>query len=174
MTISRYQLENSSQNRRYTTMRASEIRYLANRSFTSSFVVRSFASNQAVASLLALGCSPSTTSHPFTNLKAFQILLLKFRPCSHRLSSKRMSLPAGALSIIPIRTPSAPYWSISEMGSGELPRLLLILRPSLSRTMPVKYTCLKGICPLYSYPAMIMRATQKKMMSGPVIRSAVG
>ena len=53
-------------------------------------------------------------------------------------SSKRISLPAGAASIIPIRTPSAPYLSISSNGSGELPSDFDILRPSLSRTIPVK------------------------------------
>ena len=47
-------------------------------------------------------------------------------------------LPAGAESIMPMRTPSAPYFSIRPMGSGELPRLFDILRPSLSRTIPVK------------------------------------
>ena len=97
-----------------------------------------------------LGCSISAVSQPLTRRKAFHILLLKLRPCSQRLSSKRMSLPAGALSIIPIRTPSAPNLSIRSNGSGELPRLLLILRPSLSRTIPVKYTCLNGILPRYS------------------------
>ena len=42
----------------------------------------------------------SETSKLFMNLKEFQILLQKLRPCSHRLSSKRISLPAGAESII--------------------------------------------------------------------------
>ena len=46
----------------------------------------------------------------------------KFRPCSHKDSSKSMSLPAGALSISPIRTPSVPYFSINSMGSGLFPK----------------------------------------------------
>ena len=173
-TISRYQLENSSQKSRYTAMRASEMRYFENKSFNSSLVWRSLASNHWQAIRLASGCGWSLTSQPLTSLNAFQILLLKLRPCSHSASSKRISLPAGAESIMPIRTPSAPYCSINSMGSGELPSDFDILRPSLSRTIPVKYTFLKGILPRYSYPAIIIRATQKKIMSGPVTRSLVG
>ncbi len=136
--ISRYQLENSSQNRRYTAISASEMRYFLNRSSTSALVCFSFASNHCVAVALAAGCPHSATCHPFTSRKAFHILLLKLRPCSQRPSSNSMSLPAGADSIIPILTPSAPYLSISISGSGEFPRLFDILRPSLSRTIPVK------------------------------------
>ena len=174
LTISRYQLENSSQNRRYTTISASDMRYFLNKSSSSALVSLILASNHLTAILLTLGCLLSAISQPFTRRKAFHILLLKFRPCSQRFSSNKISLPAGAESIIPIRTPSAPNLSISSNGSGLLPRLLLILRPSLSRTMPVKYTFLKGIVPRYSYPAIIMRATQKKIISGPVTRSDVG
>ena len=155
-------------------MSASEIRYFLNRSSISALVSLSLASNQLTAILLASGCSASTVCHPFTSRNAFHILLLKLRPCSQRLSSKRMSLPAGAESIMPMRTPSAPNFSISSMGSGELPRLFDILRPSLSRTIPVKYTFLNGNLPMYSSPAIIIRATQKKMMSGAVTRSLVG
>ena len=155
-------------------MRASEIRYFLKWSSSSTFTAFSLASNHSTAMRLASGCSASTVSQPLTRRKAFHILLLKLRPCSHKLSSKRMSLPAGAESIIPMRTPSAPNFSMSSMGSGELPRLLDILRPSLSRTIPVKYTFLNGNLPIYSSPAMIIRATQKKIMSGPVTRSLVG
>lgn len=64
-------------------------------------------------------------------------------------------------------------------GSGELPRLLDILRPCMSRIIPVKYTFLNGMRELIvpgrnSSPAIIIRATQKNMMSGPVTRSVVG
>jgi hypothetical protein len=38
----------------------------------------------------------------------------------------------------------------------------------------VKNTFLNGSSPAKRKPAMIMRATQKKMMSGPVTRSVVG
>ena len=40
--------------------------------------------------------------------------------------------------------------------------------------IPVKYTCRKGTSRMYSSPAMIIRATQKKMMSGPVTSALVG
>ena len=141
---------------------------------SSALVVLNFASNHLIAILFTSGCSISATSHPFISLNAFHILLLKLRPCSHRLSSNKISFPAGAESIMPIRTPSAPNLSISSIGSGLFPRLLLIFRPSLSRTIPVKYTFLNGILPRYSYPAIIILATQKNIISGPVTRSDVG
>ena len=55
-----------------------------------------------------------------------------------------------------------------------MPRVLDILRPCLSRTIPVKYTLRKGTLAINSLPAMTILATQKKMMSGPVTRSLVG
>ena len=85
-----------------------------------------------------------------------------------------MSLPAEAHSSMPSRTASAPYFSMRSSGLGLLPRVLDILRPILSRTMPVKYTLRNGTSCMNSSPAMIMRATQKKMMSGAVTRSLVG
>ena len=173
LIISRYQLENSSQNNLYTTINASEMRYLLKRSFNSALACFNLASNQATAILFA-SFSKSATSQPFTRRKAFQILLLKLRPCSQSASSNKISFPAGAESIIPIRTPSAPNLSMSSNGSGELPNDLDILRPSLSRTIPVKYTFLKGNLPMYSSPAIIIRATQKKIISGAVTRSLVG
>jgi hypothetical protein len=112
---------------------------------------------------------------------AFQSLLQKFFPLSMRSSWKRMSCPCGAIDTMPKRRPSAPYLAIRSSGSGELPSDFDILRPCWSRMMPVKYTCLNGIrfssgCPGFvnSRPAMIMRATQKKMMSGPVTSVVVG
>ena len=131
-------------------MRASLRRYLLNRSFISADTLTNRLSNHSVASLAYSGCSMSATCQPFTRRKAFHILLLKLRPCSHSASSNKISFPAGAASIIPIRTPSAPYLSIRSSGSGELPSDLDILRPILSRTIPVKYTFLNGISPIYS------------------------
>ena len=55
-----------------------------------------------------------------------------------------------------------------------LPRDLDILRPCLSRTRVVMQTSRKGALPVNSRPAMIIRATQKKMMSKPVTRVLVG
>ena len=52
---------------------------------------------------------------------AFQSLLQKLRPSSICFSSKRMSCPAGAMRIMPKRSPSAPYFAIRSSGSGELP-----------------------------------------------------
>ncbi len=87
---------------------------------------------------------------------------------------KRTSEPSGAMRMTEKRSASAPYIAMMSSGSGELPRLFDILRPCLSRMMLVKNTLPKGFSSLNSKPAMIMRATQKKMMSGPVTRSVVG
>ncbi len=145
------------------------------RSSTSAIVLPSLAANHLIpAAALSGCCASSLTSQPFTRRKAFHILLQKLRPCSQRESSYIMSLPAGAPSISPMRTPSAPNLSIRSRGSGELPSDFDILRPILSLTIPVKYTLLNGLLSANSYPAMIMRATQKKIMSGAVTRSAVG
>jgi hypothetical protein len=46
--------------------------------------------------------------------------------------------------------------------------------PSLSLMIPVKYTLSNGFLPLNSYPAIIILATQKKMISGPVTNVFVG
>ena len=51
--------------------------------------------------------------------------------------SSKHKVYAGDEIKIPTRTPSAPYFSIKSIGSGELPNDLDILRPSLSRTIPV-------------------------------------
>ena len=155
-------------------MSASLIRYWPYWSLRSATAAFRRLRIQATAAAFPAGCSRSRTSQLFSRRKAFQTLLLKLRPCSHKPSSKSRSLPAGLLSSMPTRTPSAPYCLIRSSGSGLLPRLLLIFRPCLSRTMPVRYTLVKGTSPRYSSPAMIMRATQKKRISGAVTRSLVG
>src|SRR5690606_13766599 len=88
--------------------------------------------------------SRSTTSQPFTNRKAFQILLAKFLPCSQYETSNIRSFPAGEDRSIPTRTPSVPYCSINSIGSGEFPNDFDILRPNLSLTIPVRYTLRNG------------------------------
>ena len=96
-----------------------------------------FAAAWLAAAAFALAAGESLTVQPLTKRKAFQILLQKLRPCSHITSSNGKSLPAGEVSNIPTLTPSAPYFSMRTMGSGELPSDLDILRPNLSRTVPV-------------------------------------
>ncbi|GFI06376.1 hypothetical protein IMSAGC006_01119 [Muribaculaceae bacterium] len=108
-TISRYQLENSSQKSLYTAINASDMRNLPSRSVTSAAVSRTFDSNHFKATLETSGCAAAlSTSQPFTRRNAFHILLQKLRPCSQSFSSNIISLPAGAASIMPMRTPSAP------------------------------------------------------------------
>src|SRR5690606_23868945 len=106
--------------------------------------------------------------------KAFQILFAKAFPWLHNSSSNKISLPAEADNNNPQRTPFAPNFSIKSNGSGELPTDLDIFLPCVSRTIPVKYTLENGFSPAYSYPAIIIRATQKNKISGPVTKSLVG
>ncbi len=49
-----------------------------------------------------------------------------------------------------------------------------ILSPFSSRMRPVMYTSRNGTSPMNLRPSMIMRATQKKMMSKPVTSTLVG
>ena len=55
-----------------------------------------------------------------------------------------------------------------------MPRDLDIFLPCASRTMPWMTMFLNGGTPMKWMPAIIMRATQKKMMSCAVTRSVVG
>ena len=72
------------------------------------------------------------------------------------------------------RSASVPYLSIISSGSMMLPSDLLILRRLRSRTRPLMKTWRKGIWPRNLRPIMIIRATQKKMMSKPVDIRSVG
>ena len=47
-------------------------------------------------------------------------------------------------------------------------------RPFSSTTIEVRYTVRNGTFPMKWMPIIIMRATQKKMMSGPVTRTLFG
>ena len=76
-----------------------------------------------------------------------------------------MSLPGVEPSTSMNRRASAPYWAMTSSGSMPLPRLLDILRPWLSRTMPWMQTVWKGALPVYARPEKIIRLTQKPMMS---------
>ena len=100
-------------------------------------VLLNFASNHSIAFAEDFGCSISLTSHASIKRNAFHTLFVKFLPCSHCEVSKGKSFPAGEEIKIPTRTPSAPYFSINSIGSGEFPRDLDILRPNLSLTIPV-------------------------------------
>ena len=64
--------------------------------------------------------------------------------------------------------------SIISKGSSTLPLDLDIFWFSESRTSPCIYTCLKGTCPVNLRLIMIIRATQKKIISKPVTRTLVG
>ena len=61
--------------------------------------------------------------------------------------------------------PSVEMPSTMSSGSRPLPFVLDIFAPSASRTMPWMYTLRNGTSPVKRKVIMIMRATQKKMMS---------
>jgi hypothetical protein len=84
-----------------------------------------------------------------------------------------MSFPAEALNTI-LHELHQHQISQSNQWISEFPNDLDILRLCLSRTNPVKYTFVNGFLPVYSYPAIIILATQKNKISGPVTKSLVG
>ena len=85
-----------------------------------------------------------------------------------------MSLP-GLFPVQSVRrSASAPYCSMTSIGSTPLPRDFDILRPCASRISPWMKTFLNGISPMLWTPEKIILATQKKMMSYPVTSVSVG
>ena len=72
------------------------------------------------------------------------------------------------------RRASVPYCSMSSRGLTSFPLVFDILSPFSSRTSPLMKTVRKGTSPAKRMPSMIMRATQKKMMSKPVIITSFG
>src|SRR5216683_7864199 len=64
--------------------------------------------------------------------------------------------------------------SMMSSGSSVLPFDLDILSPSASRTMALMYTWRNGTLPVKCMVIMIIRATQKKMMSKPVMSTDEG
>jgi hypothetical protein len=85
-----------------------------------------------------------------------------------------MSFPGAAMTAMVKRMASVPYRACSSAGSITFPLLLDIFWPAASRTRPWMYTSRNGGASMNLRPIMIMRATQKKMMSKPVIRRSVG
>ena len=72
------------------------------------------------------------------------------------------------------RRASAPNSSTSSSGSMTLPLDFDILAPSASRIRALMKTRSNGTFPVKCRPIIIIRATQKKMMSKPVTRVSVG
>ncbi len=64
--------------------------------------------------------------------------------------------------------------SITSSGSIVLPFDFDIFWPSASRTIALMYTSRKALTPANCRVVMIMRATQKKMMSKPVTSTVEG
>ena len=72
------------------------------------------------------------------------------------------------------RSASAPCSATSASGSTTLPLVFDIFCPSGSRTRPVRWTVWNGAWPVKWMPVITIRATQKKRMSKPVMRTSVG
>ncbi len=72
------------------------------------------------------------------------------------------------------RSASAPCCSVMTRGSITFPFVFDIFWPFSSRTIGCRYTVRKGTSPMKWRPIIIIRATQKKMMSCPVSMTEVG
>ncbi len=96
---------------------------------------------------------------------AFQTLFANRWAPSRRSGDIRWSMPGAVPLTSAKRSASAPTSSMTPSGSTTLPRVLDILAPTGSRTMPWRYTMLNGSRPVSHSPSIIIRATQKKMMS---------
>ena len=108
------------------------------------------------------------------NFAAFQIFVVKLRPISNFSLFTFVSHSRDVMSAMENRRASAEYWSISSRGSSELPFDFDIFEPSAARTIPWMTMFLNGGLPMKWMPAIIILATQKKMMSCAVTRSVVG
>ncbi len=91
-----------------------------------------------------------------------------------RLIDSEMSMPGTAWMARVKRRASAPYSRMMSSGSTTLFLVLLIFWPFSSRIRPLISTSRKGTALPKWMPIMIMRATQKKMMSKPVAMIEVG
>jgi hypothetical protein len=85
-----------------------------------------------------------------------------------------MSRPWAAIDASVKRSASAPYLAVTSRGSITFPFVFDIFSPFSSRTIACRNTVLKGTSPMKWRPIIIIRATQKKMMSKPVSITAVG
>ena len=119
----------------------------------------------------ATGSSPSPLS---TRRVAFHSLLAKRLKPSIRLSSKRTSWLDIATDAAHARSASAPYRPMMTRGSSTLPLDLLIRMPSGVCTTQWMATSANGTLPMNSMPVMIIRLTQRLMISRAVELRLVG
>ena len=109
-----------------------------------------------------------------TNLAEFQILLIKFHDASSFSGIYLKSIPGAEFVVKKNLNVSAPYWSITSIGSTPLPNDLDIFLPCSSRIKPWIKTCSNGLWPVNSNDWKIIRLTQKKIISYPVTKVFVG
>ena len=121
------------------------------------------------------GCASSARS---TKRPIFQSLFANSLAFCSLPSESWLSAPADTPFTSAKRSVSAPISSITPTGLSTLPFDFDIFseRPCApeTRTRPWRYTDVKGTSPMFSMPIMIMRATQKKMMSWPVSSTEPG
>ena len=116
----------------------------------------------------------SSTNEFSINLDAFQILFAKFDACSSFSSINLISFPIVVPDITENLNASAPYFSITSIGSIPLPSVFDIFLPWLSLTNPCITTSLNGGTSVNSKPCVIILDTQKVIISKPVTNTFVG
>src|SRR5438093_7378655 len=109
-----------------------------------------------------------------TRRVAFHSLLQKRLYPSTRLSSKRTSWLDIATDEAHARRASAPYFDIRSRGSTPVPSDLDMRRPSAACTTQWMTTSENGTSPMNSRPVMIIRLTQRLMISLAVQLMFVG
>src|SRR5207244_1532980 len=103
----------------------------------------------------------------------FQSLFVSLRPSSIGPTEKRTSCVDDIFSS-PYRVASAPYSSTASRGSIPVPRLFDMRRPSGALIVAWMLTVWKGMSSISSRPAMIMRASHKKMIPRSVELTSFG
>ncbi len=109
-----------------------------------------------------------------TKRAMFHTLFRKLRLASMSRIATRIPRPLEEDWASVNRRASIPYDSLTSKGSMMFPFDELIFIPFSSSMRGVKYTWRNGTLPMKWSPITIILATQKKMMSNPVINSEVG
>ena len=132
--------------------------------------------SQLSAGVITSGFFADGRSPTFSAIKReiFHSLLQKLRPAITLFLAKAWFWPADREAIIPSLKASDPYSAITSIGLITLPLDLLIFWPFSSRTMPCKYTSLKGISPVQYIPSMIIREIHGNIRSCPVSITLLG
>ena len=187
MASSRYQSQNSSQAKWYSTSQTLPNSNSSNSSSVSAITadsrdrIQRSGTEKAPAEDMVSGAASGTCA-PLSraNRTAFHSLLQKFRDPAAHSSLMAMSLPGLAPRARVNRVASVPNRSIQSSGSTMFPRDLDIFLPNWSRTRPCSTTVRNGTASAGAWsriayrPNIIIRTTQKNRMSYPVTSTLVG